>query len=176
GLVLAYSVSDNLILGLQDTSQFSRAGILNFGSISRWARTLIQKFDVRPQRADIPAGNLSGGNQQKVVLAREFSEDPVLLIAAQPTRGLDVGAAEFVHERILEKRDAGTAVLLVSAELDEIMSLSDKIVVLYEGDIMAVFVSGEAGEDQIGLLMTGGAAQTAEQSIDVEAPALGPGA
>jgi len=172
GLVLPYTVADNLILGLQDTPQFSRVGVLSFGHIRTWARRLVKQFDVRPGRADIPAGNLSGGNQQKVVLAREFSEDPKLLIAAQPTRGLDVGAAEFVHERLVEKRDAGTAILLVSAELDEILELSDRIAVIYEGEIMAVYKAGQATEDQIGLLMTGGAEKAAEQSIDLEAAAL----
>jgi simple sugar transport system ATP-binding protein len=94
------------------------------------------------------------------------------LIAAQPTRGLDVGAAEFVHERLVEKRDEGTAILLVSAELDEILALSDRIAVIYEGEIMAVFKAGEANEDQIGLLMTGGGERAAEQRIDLEASAL----
>ena len=172
GLVLPYSVADNLILGLESTPQFSHAGILNFRRILSWARDLVRRFDVRPPRPDVPVGNLSGGNQQKVVLAREFSENPALLIAAQPTRGLDVGAAQFVHERLVEKRDQGAAILLVSAELDEVMALADRIAVIYEGQIMDVFNAGEAGEDQIGLLMTGGAQHTAEQSIDLEAPAL----
>jgi simple sugar transport system ATP-binding protein len=173
GLVLSYTVADNLILGLQSTRQFSRGGVLNFRRILSWARDLVKRFDVRPPRPDVPVGNLSGGNQQKVVLAREFAEDPALLIAAQPTRGLDVGAAQFVHERLVEKRDQGAAILLVSAELDEIMALADRIAVMYEGRIMEVFEAGAADEDQIGLLMTGGAKQTAEQSIDLEAPAFG---
>jgi simple sugar transport system ATP-binding protein len=175
GLVLPYSVSDNLILGLQDRDQFSRGGVLSFGKIRAWAKELVGLFDIRPRRPEIPAGNLSGGNQQKVVLAREFSENPALLIVAQPTRGLDVGAAEFVHERIVEKRDAGAAILLVSAELDEILALSDRIAVIYEGQIMRTFQAGEATEDEIGLLMTGGAAATEEQSIDLHAPALAEG-
>jgi simple sugar transport system ATP-binding protein len=172
GLVLPYSVSDNLILGLQDRPEFSRAGVLSFRRVQLWARELIARFDVRPRRPDIPVGNLSGGNQQKVVLAREFSENPALLITAQPTRGLDVGAAEFVHERIVEKRDAGAAILLVSAELDEILALSDRIAVIYEGQIMRIFRAGEATEDEIGLLMTGGSAASEEQRIDFHAPAL----
>ena len=176
GLVLGYTVSDNLILGLEGSPKFSHSGILRFGRIFSWARELVSRFNVRPPRIDVPVGNLSGGNQQKVVLAREFSEDPDLLIAAQPTRGLDVGAAEFVHERLVDKRDSGTAILLVSAELDEIMSLSDRIAVIYEGQIVEIFDAGEASEDQIGLLMTGGSQRTAEQSIDLEAPALTQGA
>ncbi|HLJ67841.1 MAG TPA: ABC transporter ATP-binding protein [Chloroflexota bacterium] len=172
GLVLPYSVADNLILGMQDTRRFSRLGVLSFTRIRVWARDLVGRFDVRPRRTDIPAGNLSGGNQQKVVLAREFSEDPALLIAAQPTRGLDVGAAEFVHQRLVEKRDAGTAILLVSAELDEILALSDRIAVMYEGRVMHIFNAGEASENEIGLLMTGGAAATEVQRMDTAAPAL----
>jgi len=117
-------------------------------------------------------GTLSGGNQQKVVLAREFSENPDLLIAAQPTRGLDIGAAQFVHERLVEKRDTGAAILLVSAELDEIFALSDRIAVLYEGQIMGVFHAGVVDEEEVGLLMTGGSTHTAEQGIDLSAPAL----
>ncbi|GAC1509732.1 MAG: ABC transporter ATP-binding protein [Chloroflexota bacterium] len=175
GLVLAYSVADNLILGQQDSPSFSRAGLLSLGRIARWAKDLIARYDVRPRRADIPVGNLSGGNQQKVVLAREFSKDPALLIAAQPTRGLDVGAAQFVHARLIEKRDAGAGVLLVSAELDEIMALADRIAVLYEGQIMQIIDSAEATEDQVGLLMTGGRERANKQSIDLEAPALSQG-
>jgi general nucleoside transport system ATP-binding protein len=172
GLVLPYTVSDNLILGMQDDALFSRGGVLNRGKIRSWATQLVKQFDVRPRRSDIAVGNLSGGNQQKVVLAREFSENPDLLIAAQPTRGLDIGAAQFVHERLVEKRDTGAAILLVSAELDEIFALSDRIAVLYEGQIMGVFGAETADEEQVGLLMTGGSAHTAEQSIDLSAPAL----
>jgi simple sugar transport system ATP-binding protein len=172
GLVLPYTVANNLILGLQDEPRFSNSGVLNFGKIRAWARKLVGQYDVRPARTEVAVGNLSGGNQQKVILAREFSEDPALLIAAQPTRGLDVGAAQFVHERLVEKRDQGAAILLVSAELDEILALSDRIAVIYEGQIMRIFKSGEANEDQIGLLMTGGEEKAAEQSIDLAAPAF----
>lgn len=172
GLVLTYSVADNLILGLEDSAKFSRAGILDRKKIQQWARDLVKRYDIRPPRPDVPAGNLSGGNQQKVVLAREISEDPALLIASQPTRGLDIGAAQFVHERLVEKRDGGAAVLLVSAELDEVLALADRIAVIYEGQIMGVFAAGAVSEDQIGLLMTGGAQRTDEQSIDLSAEAL----
>jgi simple sugar transport system ATP-binding protein len=172
GLILSYSVADNLILGLEDSPRFSTRGILSPGKVRAWAEKLVPAYDVRPPRTDIPVGNLSGGNQQKVVLAREFSEDPALLITSQPTRGLDIGAAQFVHERIVEKRDSGSAVLLVSAELDEIFALSDRIAVVYEGQIMGVFESGEASEEQIGFLMTGGAEHRAETAVDLNAPAL----
>jgi simple sugar transport system ATP-binding protein len=136
------------------------------------ARKLIPRFDIRPRRADVPVGTLSGGNQQKVVLAREIAEDPGFLIASQPTRGLDIGAIEFVHKSLVEMRDQGVAILLVSAELDEIMELSDRIAVLYEGQIMGTFEAGAVDENRLGLLMTGGEEQAAKQAIDLQAPAL----
>ena len=120
----------------------------------------------------MPVGTLSGGNQQKVVLAREFSAEPKLLIASQPTRGLDVGAAEFVHESLVKKRNQGVAVLLVSAELDEIMSLSDRIAVFTRGRSWEYSTAGSVDENRLGLMMTGGEAQTHEQAIDLAAPAL----
>jgi simple sugar transport system ATP-binding protein len=172
GLILPYSVADNLIFGIEDKSPFSRGGVFDFRRILQYARELIPKFDIRPPRPEVPVGTLSGGNQQKVVLAREFSENPKLLIASQPTRGLDVGAAQFVHEGLVDKRSQGVAVLLVSAELDEIMALSDRIAVIYEGQIMGIFKAGAVDENELGLLMTGGAEKTEEQSIDLAAPAL----
>ena len=120
------------------------------------AERLLKEFDVRGGTPTTPAGALSGGNQQKVVLAREIDGNPRVLIAAQPTRGLDVGAIEFVHRRLVEQRDAGRAVLLVSLELEEILSLSDRILVIYEGRIVGEFPP-TATEEEIGLAMTGGA-------------------
>jgi len=156
GLVLTDSIEDNLILGRQSWPQFSWAGlVLLLRNIAAWARRLIAEFDVRTPSIEAPARSLSGGNQQKVIIAREFSANPTALIAAQPTRGVDIGAIEFIHRRIIEQRDAGKAVLLVSAELDEIRSLSDRIAVMYEGKIVDV-VSPEATEEQLGILMTGG--------------------
>jgi len=172
GLVLGYSVADNLILGIEDKRPFSRRGVMVPARIRENARKLIPQFDIRPPRWAVPAGTLSGGNQQKVVLAREFSENPKLLIASQPTRGLDIGAAEFVHKGLVEKRDDGAAVLLVSAELDEVMELSDRIAVIYEGQIMGIFDAGTVDENRLGLLMTGGDEKTHEQAIDLNAPAL----
>jgi simple sugar transport system ATP-binding protein len=136
--------------------------------VEHWTREL----GVVTASPDALISTLSGGNQQKVVVAREFSEDPRFLIASQPTRGLDVGAIEFVHKSLVEKRDQGVAILLVSAELDEIMELSDRIAVLYEGEIMGMFESGAVDENRLGLLMTGGEAQLAKQAIDLHAPAL----
>ncbi|SRR5579884_537821 len=172
GLILTYSVADNLIFGVEDTAPFSRRGVLDPGRIMANARKLIPEFDIRPPRPDAPVGTLSGGNQQKVVLAREFSENPSLLIASQPTRGLDVGAAEFVHKGLIEKREQGVAILLVSAELDEVMALADRIAVIYEGQVMGVFRAGSVDEGRLGLLMTGGEARAEEIAIDLTAPAL----
>jgi ABC-type uncharacterized transport system ATPase subunit len=156
GLVLTDSIEDNTILGRQRWPQFSWRGfVLLLKQIQAWANRLIKDFDVRTPSAAVPARALSGGNQQKVVVARELASNPVALIAAQPTRGVDIGAIEFIHRRLIEQRDAGKAVLLVSAELDEIRSLSDRIAVMYEGRIVDI-VGPDATEEQLGVLMTGG--------------------
>jgi len=156
GLVLTDSIEDNTILGRQRWPQFSwHSLVLLLRNIAAWATRLIREFDVRTPSIEVPARALSGGNQQKVIIAREFASNPQVLIAAQPTRGVDIGAIEFIHRRIIEQRDAGKAVLLVSAELDEIRSLSDRIAVMYEGKIVDI-VSPDATEEQLGILMTGG--------------------
>ena len=156
GLVIADSIEENMILGRQRWPQFSWNGfVLLLRSIGVWARKLINEFDVRTSSSEAPARSLSGGNQQKVIIAREFSANPLALIASQPTRGVDIGAIEFIHRLIIEQRDAGKAVLLISAELDEIRSLSDRIAVMYEGKIVDI-VTPEATEEQLGILMTGG--------------------
>ncbi|HCI80000.1 MAG TPA: ABC transporter ATP-binding protein [Ktedonobacter sp.] len=156
GLVLAESIEDNSILGRQRAPQFSWRGfVLMLRRIATWATRLVSDFDVRTPSIDVPASALSGGNQQKVIIAREFASNPAALIAAQPTRGVDIGAIEFIHRRLIEQRDAGKAVLLLSAELEEIRSLSDRIAVIYEGHIVDI-VGPEATEEQLGVLMTGG--------------------
>ena len=156
GLVLGDSIEDNLILGRQRWPQFSwHSIVLLLRKNLSWAKTLVGEFDVRTSSVEVPAGSLSGGNQQKVIIAREFASNPQVLIAAQPTRGVDIGAIEFIHRRIIEQRDAGKAVLLISAELDEIRSLSDRIAVMYEGEIVDI-VSPDATEEQLGIMMTGG--------------------
>jgi len=156
GLVLTAPLYDNMILGRQGWPQFSwKDFVLLLRNIASWAKKLVAEFDVRTPSADVPASSLSGGNQQKVIIAREIASDPLVLIAAQPTRGVDIGAIEFIHRRIIEQRDAGKAVLLVSAELDEIRSLSDRIAVMYEGRIVDT-VTPDATEEQLGILMTGG--------------------
>ncbi len=156
GLVLAYSVADNLVLGRQRSPLFSWDGlVLRLRAILAWARRLIREFDIRTPSPETQARQLSGGNQQKVIVAREMASNPVVLLAAQPTRGVDIGAIEFIHRRIVQQRDEGAAVLLVSAELDEIRSLSDRIAVMYEGRIVS-FEPADAPEERLGLLMTGG--------------------
>jgi simple sugar transport system ATP-binding protein len=155
GLVLDFNLAENLVLHDYGKEPFSRLGWVNPRRWFRWARGLLQEFDVRGGGPTTRGGSLSGGNQQKVVVAREVSRDPSVLIAAQPTRGLDVGAIEFVHRRLVEQRDAGKAVLLVSLELEEILSLSDRILVLYEGQIAAEFPP-EVSEEEVGIAMTGG--------------------
>jgi simple sugar transport system ATP-binding protein len=155
GLVLDFSLAENLALHDYRRQPNSRHGWLFPGRMIRAARRLLQAFDVRGGGPLTRAASLSGGNQQKVVLAREISRDPRVLLAAQPTRGLDVGAIESVHRRLVETRDRGKAVLLVSLELDEILSLSDRILVMYEGQIVGEF-SPDVGEEELGIAMTGG--------------------
>jgi ABC-type uncharacterized transport system ATPase subunit len=156
GLVLQSSIADNVILGRQSWPQFARGGFfLLFKKIIDWAKRLVAEYDVRTASIESRARSLSGGNQQKLIIAREFSANPMLLVASQPTRGVDIGAIEFIHRRIIEQRDAGKAVLLVSAELDEIRSLSDRIAVMYEGKIVGI-ISPDASEEELGILMTGG--------------------
>jgi general nucleoside transport system ATP-binding protein len=155
GLVLDFNLAENLVLHDYGREPFSRLGWINPRNWFRWARGLLQEFDVRGGGPTTRGGSLSGGNQQKVVIAREVSRDPSVLIAAQPTRGLDVGAIEFVHRRLVEQRDAGKAVLLVSLELEEIVSLSDRILVLYEGRIVAEFPP-DVSEEELGFAMVGG--------------------
>jgi simple sugar transport system ATP-binding protein len=157
--VLDFSVAQNTVLGIHYRTPYVRnmlLDVINFGPIRQKAQRLMQEFDIRPPDQDNPAGNLSGGNQQKVVVAREFDQNPKLLIAAQPTRGVDVGSIEFIHQRLLQARDDGKAVLLVSADLEEILSLSDRIAVMYEGQIVGILEPAEATEARIGMMMTGG--------------------
>jgi ABC-type uncharacterized transport system ATPase subunit len=155
GLVLDFSLAENLALHDYDHQPASRLGWLFPKRLVAKAHKLLQEFDVRGGGPQTRAGGLSGGNQQKVVLAREIDRNPSVLIAAQPTRGLDVGAIEFVHRRLVEERDEGRGILLVSLELDEILSLSDRILVMYEGEIVGEFAP-DASEEELGVAMTGG--------------------
>jgi simple sugar transport system ATP-binding protein len=157
GLVLNMTLWENSVLGRQDDEEFSGSfGVLFIKKIKALAVRLVQLFDIRTRSVDVNASTLSGGNQQKLILARELETDPRLMIAAQPTRGLDVGAIEFVWSQILDQKAAGRAILLISAELDEIYALSDRIVTLYEGKITGEFAPDAPPED-IGVGMLGGA-------------------
>ncbi|CCQ95235.1 guanosine ABC transporter (ATP-binding protein) [[Clostridium] ultunense Esp] len=159
GLVLDFTVAENMILENYHKGPFSKKGRLNHKNISKFAVELIDKFDVRPRNDKQMAGALSGGNQQKVILAREITNDPEVLLAVQPTRGLDVGAIEYVHRYLVDQRDRGKAVLLVSFELEEIMNLSDRIAVIYDGKIVDIVDGKNADERTIGYLMAGGGAR-----------------
>jgi general nucleoside transport system ATP-binding protein len=158
GLVLEFDLAENLALIDYRSPEMSRWGWLSPRRMAARARGLLKEFDVRGGEADTLAASLSGGNQQKTVIARELNADPQVLIAAQPTRGLDVGAIEFVHRRLVEQRDQGRAVLLVSLELEEIRSLSDRVLVVYEGEIVAE-LPPETSEEDFGVFMTGGGRQ-----------------
>ena len=156
GLVGPHSVADNLVLNRYFHSPFASRGIRQTTAINDEASHLVEKFDVRTASIHNPARTLSGGNKQKVIAARELSHDSELLLAAQPTRGIDVGSIEFIHQQLVNQRDSGVAVLLVSAELDEILSLSDRIGVIYQGQLVAIAPTEEFTRTQIGRLMTSG--------------------
>ena len=155
GLVLPFTVADNFILGKQDHAPYARRGILEREAIKRDGDRLAKEFDVRPPNATAIVGTLSGGNQQKVVLGREISESPKLIVISQPTRGLDIAATEYVHERLLEQRARSCGILLISSELDEIRALSDRIAVMFEGRIVTTLDAADATEERLGLLMAG---------------------
>jgi simple sugar transport system ATP-binding protein len=162
GLVLPFTLAENLALREYRAPQFSGRGWLRLAFIRERAQKLLREYDVRGGGPDAYAASLSGGNQQKVCVAREIASDPKLLIAHQPTRGLDVGAIEFVHSRLIAERDRGRAVLLVSLEYEEVKALADRILVIYEGTIAGEFPP-DASEEELGIAMTGGGARQAEE-------------
>jgi general nucleoside transport system ATP-binding protein len=155
GLILDFSIADNLVLNTFDEPPFARGLVRDRKAVLEAAKQRVRAFDVRTASVEQPASTLSGGNQQKVIVAREFSRPIKLLVADQPTRGLDVGSIEYIHERIVEKRDEGAAVLIVSVELDEVMALADRIAVMYRGQIVAVLPAEGTTREQLGLLMAG---------------------
>ena len=161
GVIKDFAVADNFILRDLGAPGVARRSFLQFNSIAHRARTLVDQFQVKTPSIYTPVKNLSGGNIQKLILARELSLKPRLLVAAQPTRGVDVGASEYIHAQLLEQRAAGTAILLISEDLDEVLLLADRIAVMYEGRIMDVLPRAEAGAERLGLLMAGVAAETA---------------
>jgi simple sugar transport system ATP-binding protein len=157
GLVLSFPLEDNLVLTQYDEPPYARGPFRNDGAIRDWANRAIEQYDIRTPSPTVNAGTLSGGNQQKAIVAREFSRDLSALVLDQPTRGLDVGSIEFIHRQVISKRDSNAAILLVSAELDEVMELSDRIAVMYRGEIVATRDGRSADREEIGLLMaTGG--------------------
>ncbi|MGF6375922.1 ABC-type uncharacterized transport system ATPase subunit [Clostridiales Family XIII bacterium PM5-7] len=161
------SITDNLIVGKEKRPEYSVKGIhLKGSSIVRYAKDLFEKFDMRGAGVDTKVGSLSGGNMQKVVIAREFSFDTPVLVIAQPTRGVDIGAIEFIHQSIIEKRNQGCAVLLVSADLDEVFRLSDRIITLYEGKVTGEFKAGEIDKMGISYYMTGDRSNEGQVSVD----------
>jgi simple sugar transport system ATP-binding protein len=167
GLVLSFPIYDNLILCTYYEQPFAKGPLVQFDEIHAFADRMVEEFDVRTPSTTLPAQNLSGGNQQKVIVARELSRPIKLLIAAQPTRGLDVGSIEYIHRRLIQKRDEGCAVLLVSAELDEIMAVSDRIAVMYEGRIAGTADASRVTREDLGLLMCGSQPESQRQEVTV---------
>ncbi|MHA1522840.1 MAG: ABC transporter ATP-binding protein [Alphaproteobacteria bacterium] len=155
GLVMPFEEAENLILGYQGKSRYLNGPLLNLSAIRGEADARNRKYDIRPPNCRLKTENFSGGNQQKIVLAREIERDPDVLLVGQPTRGVDIGAIEFIHQRLIDMRDAGKAILLVSVELDEILSLSDRILVMFDGRIVGTCDAATATEQQIGLMMAG---------------------
>ncbi|MFZ2476838.1 MAG: ATP-binding cassette domain-containing protein, partial [Lactococcus raffinolactis] len=156
GLILAMSVAENISLQTYYQAPLSHHGFLNYKAINRHARELMIEFDVRGASEIVPASALSGGNQQKAVIAREIDRNPDLLIVSQPTRGLDVGAIEYIHKRLIQARDEGKAVLVVSYELDEILNVSDRIAVIHDGQIQGIVRPKDTTKQELGVLMVGG--------------------
>lgn len=154
GLVLEFSIAENLMLNQSFSSRFTKGLRVNFALRKRIADDLLERFDIRAASIETKAGNLSGGNQQKVVVARELSRDTAVLLAAQPTRGVDVGSIEFIHRQLLAERDKGKAILLISSELDEVLALADRIAVMYRGKIVGI-VNREASRETLGKMMAG---------------------
>ena len=161
GMIKDFSIAENMILREHHKNPFANKGFLMLKTIAKHSDVLIDRFRVKTPSRDTKAGNLSGGNIQKVVLAREISRQPRVLIAAQPSRGLDVGATEYVHAQLLEQRGNGTAIMMISEDLDEIMGLSDRIAVICEGELMGIVPRDEATPEKLGLMMAGVAPEEA---------------
>src|SRR6266540_1240636 len=155
GVIGDFTVADNLMLVDSRTRSYTKWGLLRNGLIRRHCQELVEAFSVKTPGLDTPTRNLSGGNIQKLILARELSGKPRVLLVAQPTRGVDVGAAEYIHRRLLEQRARGTAILIVSEDLDEVMSLSDRILVMYEGEIIGEVDPRATSRETVGLMMAG---------------------
>ena len=155
GLVMRFDLVGNGVLGSQHAAPFARGGRIDWETAREHAESVIEEYDVRPPDPDATARSLSGGNQQKFVVGREFARDPALLVAAHPTRGVDIGSTEFIHERMLDLRSSGVGVLLVSSKLEEVQGLSDRLAVMHDGELVAVVDPGSVTEEELGLLMAG---------------------
>ncbi|MFC6726311.1 ATP-binding cassette domain-containing protein, partial [Halobium palmae] len=155
GLVMEFDLANNAILGSQHAAPFARGGRIDWDATRDHAETVVEEYDVRPPNVDADAESLSGGNQQKFVVGREFERDPRLVVATHPTRGVDIGSTEFIRDRLLDLRNEGRAVLLISSKLDEVQGLSDRLAVVYEGEIMDVVDPEDVTEEELGLLMAG---------------------
>ena len=155
GLVTDFKAYENLIFGYHDQEPYSKSSILRDGDILSFSKKVMEEYDVRPRSPQLITSNFSGGNQQKIILSRELNENPKILLVGQPTRGVDIGAIEFIHQRLIDMRDKGTAILLVSVELDEVLSLSDRILVMFDGNIVGERVNKDVTDRDLGLLMAG---------------------
>ena len=167
GLVMEFNLVENGLLGSQHRAPFAEGGRIDWGRSRDHAESVIEEYDVRPPNADAEAVSLSGGNQQKFIVGREFARDPEVVVASHPTRGVDVGSIEFIHERLLDLRAAGKTILLVSSKLDEVQQLSDRLAVMYEGEIMDVVDPDRTTEEELGLLMAGERPESAASIADV---------
>jgi simple sugar transport system ATP-binding protein len=166
GLVQEYTLVRNALLGNQTVRPFVNGGFIDWAAVRDHAEEIIAEYDVQPPNADSTAHSLSGGNQQKFVVGRELEHDPQLIVASHPTRGVDIGSIEFIHNRLLEMRDAGLAILLVSSKLDEVRKLSDRLAVASEGEFVAVVDPDEVTEEEIGLLMAGQRRETTGSDLE----------
>ncbi|APE95277.1 ABC transporter ATP-binding protein [Halodesulfurarchaeum formicicum] len=174
GLVMDFQLVENGILGSQHSSRFGSGPRLNWNTARSHAEDIVEEFDVRPGQTDVTAVSLSGGNQQKFIVGREFKRDPRLMLATHPTRGVDVGSTEYIHDRLIDLRSDGTGVLLISSKLDEVQALSDRLAVMYEGELVAVVDPAAVSDEELGLLMAGERPtdfEAADRSVDVEGSA-----
>ena len=158
GVVGEFTVAENLVLVDHNAEPYCRRGVLRMRNIAERAVTLVERFNVKTPTIDTITRSLSGGNIQKLILARELSAEPTVLVASQPTRGVDIGAAEYIHRRLIEERDRGTAILVISEDLDEVLTLADQVAIMFEGRLMAVRDRTAVRVEEIGLLMAGSGA------------------
>ena len=155
GLITDFKAYENLIFGYHDQEPYSKSSIMKENQILDYSKKVMEEYDVRPRSPNLMTSNFSGGNQQKLILSRELNESPKILLVGQPTRGVDIGAIEFIHQRLIDMRDKGAAILLVSVELEEVLSLSDRIVVMFDGNIVGERINKDVTDRELGLLMAG---------------------